>query len=169
MYRVLLTFVDHKGNVLWYSHLSTLCAGLRDLSVLHRELHQVSHKWYSLGIQLQIPIGTLKRIEIENRQLTNCLLEMLTVWLQCTNPPPTLSILIEALESSPVEERFLAQQLRNKYCPGRERQVTHGYHTQGPPPSGALPTSQGNQLSVHRTVMIRGCVMCVDCYVTVRC
>ena len=118
MYRVLLIFVGHKGNVLWYSHLSTLCAGLRDLSVLHRELHQVSHKWYSLGVQLQIPIGTLKRIEIENHQLTNCLLEVLTVWLQCTNPPPTWSILIEALESSPVEERLLAQQLRDHYCPG---------------------------------------------------
>ena len=144
MYHVLLTFVGHKGNVLWYSHLSTFCTGLHDLRFLHRELHPVSHKWYSLGIQLQIPIGTLKCIEIENRQLTNCLLEMLTVWLQCTNPPPTLSVLIEALESSPVEERLLAQQLRDKYCPGRERQVTHGYHTQGPPPFGALPASQGN-------------------------
>ena len=128
----------------WYSHLSTLCIGLHDLSVLHRELHPVSHKWYSLGIQLQIPVGTLKRIEIENRQLTNCLLEMLTVWLQCSNPPPTLSVLIEALESSPVEERRLAQQLRDMYSPGRERQITIDFHTQGPPPSGVLPTSQGN-------------------------
>ena len=135
-------FVGHKGNVLWYSHLSTLCTGLRDLRVLHRELHQVSHKWYSLGIQLQIPIGSLKHIKIENRQLTICLLEMLNLWLQCTNPPATWSILIEALESSPVEERLLAQQLRDKYCPGRERQVNHGY--QGPSPSGALSTPQGN-------------------------
>ena len=37
----------------------------------------------------------------------------------------------------------------------------------GPPSSGALPTPQGNSLSVPSTVMICGCVMCVDCHVTV--
>ena len=34
----------------------------------------------------------------------------------------------------------------------------------GPPSSGALPTPQGNSLSVPSTVMICGCVMCVNCY-----
>ena len=43
---------------------------------------------------------------------------MLTVWLKCTNPLPTWNILIEALESPPVWEKLLAQQLRDKYCPG---------------------------------------------------
>ena len=37
----------------------------------------------------------------------------------------------------------------------------------GPSSSGALPSPQGNSLSVPSTVMICGCVMCVDCYVTV--
>ena len=145
----------------------TLPVGLKDLPFLHRELCPVSHKWYSLGVQLEISVGTLKRIELENRQITKCLLEMLTVWLQRTNPSPTWSVLIEALESSPVDERFLAQQLRDKYCPKREGGVTYDYSTQGPPSSGALPTPQGNSLSVPSTVMICGCVMCVDCYVTV--
>ena len=145
----------------------TLPVGLKDLPFLHRELHQVSHMWYSLGVQLEIPIGTLKRIKLENDQITECLLEMLTVWLQCANPPPTWNILIEGLESPPVDERLVAQQLRDKYCPKREGGVTHDYHTQGPPSSGALPTPQGNSLSVPGTVMICGCVMCVDCYVTV--
>ena len=36
----------------------------------------------------------------------------------------------------------------------------------GPSSSGALPTPQGNSLSVPGTVMMCGCVMCVDCYVT---
>ena len=121
-----------------------LTVGIEHLSVLHRELHQVSHKWYSLGVQLQVPIGTLECIEMENRQMSNCLLKLLTVWLQCTNPSPTWNALIEALESSPVEERCLAQHLRDKYCLRREGEVTHNYHTQGPSLSGALPTSQGN-------------------------
>ena len=116
--------------------------------------------WYSLGVQLEISVGTLKRIELENRQITKCLLEMLTVWLQRTNPPPTWNALIEALESSPVGERLLAQQLRDKYCSKREGGVTHDYRTQGPPSSGALPTLQGNSLSVPGTVMVGGCYVC---------
>ena len=158
--RMIVMRVLFCGNI-------TLPVGLKDLPFLHRELCPVSHMWYSLGVQLEIPIGTLKRIELENRQITKCLLEMLTVWLQCTNPSPTWSILIEALESSSVDERLVAQKLRDKYCPKREGEVTYDYHTQGPPSSGALSTPQGNSLSVPSTVMICGCVMCVDCYVTV--
>ena len=135
--------------------VSPLLVGLHDLPFLHRELYQVSHKWFALGVQLQIQIGTLKSIESDNHhQTTKCLLEMLTVWLQRTNPPPTWNILIGALESPPVDERLVAQQLRDKYCPKREGGVTHDYHTQGPPSSGALPTPQGNSLSVPGTVMI---------------
>ena len=145
----------------------TLPVGLKDLPFLHRELCPVSHKWYSLGVQLEISVGTLKCIELENRQITKCLLEILTVWLQHTNPSPTWNVLIEVLESSPVDERLLAQQLRDKYCPKREGGVTYDYSTQGPPSSGALSTPQGNSLSVPGTVMMWGCVMCVDCYVTV--
>ena len=44
----------------------TLPVGLKDLPLLDRELHQVSHMWYSLGVQLQIPVGTLKCIELES-------------------------------------------------------------------------------------------------------
>ena len=61
--------------------------------------------------------------------MTERLLEMLTVWLKCTNPPPTWNILTEALESPPVGERLLAQQLRDKYCPQTEGGMTHGYPT----------------------------------------
>ena len=144
----------------------TLPVGLEDLRFLDYELRPVSHMWYSLGVQLQIPIGTLKRIESDyHNKATRCLLEMLTVWLQRANPSPTWSVLIETLES--VDERRLAQELGDKYCPETEGGVTHEYHTQGPPSSGALPTPQGNSLSVPSTVMICGCVMCVDCYVTV--
>ena len=48
--------------------------------------------------------------------MPECLLKMLTVWLECTSPPPTWNILTEALESPPVGEGHLAQQLRDKYC-----------------------------------------------------
>ena len=120
---------------------TTHSVGQGDLKSLHCELHPVRDKWFSLGVQLQVPIDTLRCIRRENLPMTERLLEMLTVWLKCTNPPPTWNILTEALESPPVGERLLAQQLRDKYCPQTEGGVTHGYPTQQPSPSVALPSS----------------------------
>ena len=120
---------------------SKYSVGQGDLKSLHCELHPVSDKWFSLGVQLQVPIETLKCIRRENLPMTERLLEMLTVWLKCTNPPPTWTILTEALESAPVGERLLAQQLRDKYCPQTERRVAHDYPTQRPSSCIAHPAS----------------------------
>ena len=109
--------------------------------MLHSELYPVYDKWFPLGVQLQVSIETLNSIQSNNRTTAECLLEMLTVWLKCTNPPPTWNILIEALESSPVGENLLAQQLRHKYCPLTER-ANQTYITA--PESSFLPhISQG--------------------------
>ena len=120
---------------------TTHSVGQGDLKSLHCELHPVCDKWFSLGVQLQVPIETLKSIQRENLPMTEQFLEMLTVWLKCTSPPPTWNILTEALESPPVWEKLLAQQLRDKYCPQTEGGVTQGYPTQQPSPSVALPAS----------------------------
>ena len=108
-----------------YHHVSTHPVGHRDLNFLHSELHPVSVKWFPLGIQLQVPVKTLQCIEAEHKQMNRCLLEMLTVWLECTNPPPTWNVLTEALESPPVGEKLLAQQLRDKHCQSTEEKITH--------------------------------------------
>ena len=115
-----------------------------DLKCLQCELHLVSDKWFSLGVQLQVPIETLKCIRRENLPITERLLEMLTVWLKRTNPPATWDILAEALESPPVGESLLAQQLRDKYCSRTEGEVTLNYPIQGPSPPGVLLIPQGN-------------------------
>ena len=104
-------------------HTPTHPIGQKDLKSLQNELDLVSHKWLSLGVQLAIPIGTLKCIEMEHKQVDRFLLEMLTVWLKQTNPPPTWNILTEALESFSIGEGLLAQQLRDKYCPRREGRI----------------------------------------------
>ena len=114
--------------------------GQGDLKSLHCELHPVSDKWFSLGVQLQVPIETLKYIEAEHYQTSRRLLEMLTVWLKGTNPTPTWTILTEALESAPVGEKLLAQQLRDKYCPQNEGGFAHDYPTQCPSSPIALHT-----------------------------
>ena len=125
----------------------TTPAGQEDLKYLHSELHPVSDRWYSLGIQLQVPVGILKCIRKENHTMSECLLEMLVSWLKRTSPPPTWEALAEALKSPPVGEGHLAQQLRDKHCRGRE---THLSSTPEPsPPDDHDPlTSQGNLLNM---------------------
>ena len=120
--------------------------GERDLKLLHCELHPVSNKWYNLGVQLQVPIESLNCIEKENRQMTDCLIEMLVTWLKTTNPPPTWNILTGALKSLPVGEKLLAQQLRDKYCSRTEVEVTHCNPSQQPVLPDAI--SQGSLLKV---------------------
>ena len=127
-----ITVWQEASLIFLYLVWSTLPVGQGDLKSLHSELHPVTDKWFSLGVQLQIPVQTLKCIEAEYNQMNRRLLEMLTVWLRCPNPPPTWNILTEALESLPVGEKLLAQQLRDKYCPSTERGSTHGYPFQGP-------------------------------------
>ena len=52
--------------------------------------------------------------------MDECLLKMLVIWFESTNPPPTWKILTEALESPPVGKKRLAKELRSKYCSGTE-------------------------------------------------
>ena len=75
--------------------------------------------------------------------MDECLLKMLVIWFESTNPPPTWKILTEALESPSVGKNRLAEELRNKYCSGTEVGVTHSDLTQQPVLPGALPISQG--------------------------
>ena len=62
-----------------YHHMQhTHPVGQGDLKNLHSELHPVADKWYSLGVQLQVPIEALKCIETEHNHMNRCLLEMLS-------------------------------------------------------------------------------------------
>lgn len=111
-------------------------------------MHPVREKWYPLGVQLQVPTETLKCIKKEHLTMSECLLEMLTYCLKRTNPRLTQKALAKALESPPLAERILAQQLRSKYCQGKEEKITHISATSGLSPPGPLPATQGNYLNI---------------------
>lgn len=133
------------GNML-YIYIPCIVFGPPvDMKTLQSELHSVQHKWYRFGVQLQVSINTLKCIKRENSTMDECLLKMLIIWLKDTDSPPTLNILTEALESPPVGERTLAQQLRDKYCSGTELDVIHDDPTQQPLLPGVI--SQGSYLN----------------------
>ena len=84
---------------------------LKDLTdVLY---HQVADQWKILGIQLGISHGSLKSIELKYRQDPhNCLLEVLEMWLQQVDPPPTWAAVIDAVEF--MGKKQLGRQLRKK-------------------------------------------------------
>lgn len=88
----------------------------QDLSLrtLQNELHSICTKWYFLGIQLEIAIGTLKGIKQECREVAGlCLVEVLNEWLK---NKPSWKGLVEALRSPAVSETSLAHYIASKYC-----------------------------------------------------
>ena len=67
-----------------------------------------------MGILLKIDAGNLDAITIsENNVSQNCLREMLTVWTEQVDPPPSWSAMAEAIECLGDEQ--LADHLRTKY------------------------------------------------------
>ena len=116
---------------------------LEDLSEVRGALFEARAKWYDIGIELKLSIGTLNTIREDFPQAADGLREMCINWLKCIDPSPSWAALAKALESPPVGEGHLAQQLRDKYCRGRE-EITHVHPIPGPSPPGAPPTSQGS-------------------------
>ena len=87
-------------------------------------IYPVRANWKNIGIELDIDMGTLNAIDTrQNSDPDKCLPEMLDVWLKQVDPLPSWESLAEALESPPIGEGQLAQQIREKYCQPSERQT----------------------------------------------
>ena len=80
-------------------------------------LYLVRAKWKDIGIELEIDIRTLDSIERScHFQDNDCLTRMLDYWLKQTDPPPSWDAIVEALDSGPIGEEHLAEQIKQKYC-----------------------------------------------------
>ena len=90
--------------------------GENDLRCVLGELLDVSHKWFNLGLELQLSVGALERVRNRYPDSSEALREILLHWLKKVDPPPTWEGLACALESRTVGEPRLAEQLRTKYC-----------------------------------------------------
>ena len=90
--------------------------GANDLSRVREELLDVSHKWFDIGLKLQLSAGILECIRDQYPDQSTSLREMLLHWLKKVYPPPTWEGLARALESRTVREPLLGEQLRTKYC-----------------------------------------------------
>ena len=121
-------------------------------------LYCVRAKWKNIGIQLEVDLGTLNAIDKRHRSdPDDCLPEMLDYWLKQVNPPPSWNSLAEALESEPIGEGHLAEQIREKYCSELTLEgcaaATSILHSDSRPPLSQCVT--GSETDRHKSTATR--------------
>ena len=124
---------------------------VEDLSVVMEELNDTRVKWYNIGLQLRMSIGTLDAIKEQYDDFSHCLRETLKAWLKTCPSAPTWNNIVAALKSSTVGEVRLAADLEQKYCSTQDASIaathhqapTAPHHTQMTlPPQTTIPPTQ---------------------------
>ena len=87
-----------------------------NLKALSNELNEVRDMWFSLGVQLEVPLGDLRAIRTQFSNPADCLIEMLSYWLTMTAPPPTWQRVVDALNSPSIAKPNIADKIRGTYC-----------------------------------------------------
>ena len=83
-------------------------------------LHSVCHKWYNIGVQLEVPTFQLKNIEKKSSDLMDQLRDTLDYWMN-SDLSPSWRNLVDALKAPSVGENRLAKEIEEEYC-GLEEQ-----------------------------------------------
>ena len=121
---VLLAFI-----VQFLFRLTSLCAyvsncflsstvsglGINDLTTVFSETLPCRAKWYNLGLQLRVDVGTLDSFKVQYSGPHYQLTQVLETWLT-TSDNPTWEAMVEALKSPVIGEARLAMELQQKYC-----------------------------------------------------
>ena len=120
------------------------------MPVVKEALNNVRAKWYDVGMQLQVSVGTLDAIKKQYSDPSDCLMETLKTWLK-TFSSPSWSNIVDSLRSSVVGEVRLADYLEHKHC---STQNTSSAATRPVPPTpvSAQPTTP-QYLSPSSTVV----------------
>ena len=84
---------------------------IKNLGVVMTAAWGARSKWYYIGLQLNIDPGTLDVIKVDNKNIDDCFLAMLTTWLKTVDPKPTTSALADSLRSPMVGYADLAGEL----------------------------------------------------------
>ena len=113
------------------------------------ELNDTRAKWYDIGLQLRLGVGTLNAIKKDNNSTSDCLRETLTTWLKTCPSLPTWNNIVNALRSSTVGEVRLAADLEQKYCSTQDTSVaaTHHHALPAPPSQADTKTTTSPQQS----------------------
>ena len=85
---------------------------------LVEELHDVKTKWRAIGIQLDVPPATLKRIDYSYKtDPEQAFTELILEWMSQLKPGASWAAIVDALRSRSVGETALASVLERKWCP----------------------------------------------------
>lgn len=71
---------------------------IKDLSNLVEALSDVKHRWYEIGLQLQVHVSELTAIEDQKRSVEKSLIEMLKVWLTKVKGSHTWAAIVDVLK-----------------------------------------------------------------------
>ena len=115
MFESPLHYISEQLKTDWSSSVSGHPLGIADLATVLSELHPCRAKWYHLGIQLQVDVGSLDRFKVQYTDRGDQLLEVIKTWLT-TSKNPTWEAMFEALKSPVIGEGRLAMELQQKYC-----------------------------------------------------
>ena len=126
---------------------------VNDLPVVMEQLNDTRAKWYDIGLQLRMSVGTLDAIKKDCNSTSDCLRETLTTWLKTCPSPPTWSNILGALRTSTVAEVRLAADLEQKYCSTQNKCITATHHYASPAPPSQADTQttspQQSQSQAH--------------------
>ena len=88
---------------------------LSDLHLVQSTVQPACGHWYEIGLALKIDRSHLDRIELENtHNPDDCFAAVLSVWLK-TAPPPTWSVLLNALRHPLVDCGWLATLIEDEH------------------------------------------------------
>ena len=87
------------------------------LKTVFNALHSVSHKWFCIGLQLDVPVYHLNSIEANQHNTQQQMCSMLEYWMNnATDPLPSWRVLVDALKAAAVGENRLSKKLLETYC-----------------------------------------------------
>ena len=100
--------------------------GIDDLATVHNDIYSCRAKWYDIGLQLRVDVGTLESFKVDHQGSGNQLREVINAWLtSTTSKNPTWRVLAETLSKAAIGEAKLAKELQQKYCSSGQPPV-HG-------------------------------------------
>ena len=85
------------------------------MNTVFSALYLVSHKWFNIGLQLDVPISRLNIIETDRHGVEERMRTMLDYWLKNATVP-SWKVLVDALKAPIVGESRLANELEKQHC-----------------------------------------------------
>ena len=95
---------------------------INDLGALQEAVFDARSKWYTIGLMLKVPVGTLDSIKSEYSDPLDQLRETLKAWLKTTRQPAWQAV-ADTLRSCAVGEPKLSSDIQTKYCQSTQTEV----------------------------------------------